>query len=251
MLIYRNQIFNYMAYREGIDFGSCTDTGCAACLNDSPRGIFCTLPKEELKHLMEERQCIRFNPGETILKQNTSATHVVCMRKGLAKVYIEGMNGKRLILKIIGELDFITGGGIFVNNTRHFTVTAITEVECCFIDSEKILRLFENNSNFAIELMKHHNRQNNELLNSLVNLTQKYMHGRVADTLLYFKNEIFKCNPFNLPVSRQELADMSAMAKESYVRILKEFKTSGIIRPNGSTMEILDEDALVAISKNG
>ena len=99
--------------------------------------------------------------------------------------------------------------------------------------------------------MKHHNRQNNELLNTLVNLTQKYMHGRVADTLLYLKNEVFKSNPFQLPVSRQELADMSAMAKESYVRILKEFKTSGIIRPNGNTMEILDEDALNAISKNG
>jgi CRP/FNR family transcriptional regulator len=44
---------------------------------------------------------------------------------------------------------------------------------------------------------------------------------------------------------------MSAMAKESYVRILKEFKTSGIIKPNGGTMEIIDEEALMNISRNG
>jgi CRP/FNR family transcriptional regulator len=200
---------------------------------------------------MENRQNIRFKPGETILKQNTSATHVVCMKRGLAKVYIEGMNGKSLILKIIGDLDFITGGGIFANNIRHFTVSAISEVECCFIDSERILKLFSVNSDFAVELMKQHNNQNNELLNSLVSLTQKYMHGRVADSLLYLKNEVFKSNPFSVPLSRQELADMSAMAKESYVRILKEFKTSGIIKPNGGTMEIIDEEALMNISRNG
>ncbi|NQU84487.1 MAG: Crp/Fnr family transcriptional regulator, partial [Mariniphaga sp.] len=224
---------------------------CTGCLKENPRSVFAKLSRDELEMLMENKQSISFSPGETILKQNTSSTHVVCMKKGLAKVYIEGMNGKKLILKIIGDFDFITGGGIFANNVRHFTVTAVNAVDCCFIDSEKILKLFEKNSDFAIELMKYHNNQNNELLNTLVNLTQKYMHGRVADTLLYLKNDVFKCNPFQLPVSRQELADMSAMAKESYVRILKEFKTSGIIKPNGSSMEILNEEALVSISKNG
>lgn len=229
----------------------CSEVGCVGCLNNNPRSVFSKLSKDELEMLMENRQNIRFKPGETILKQNTSATHVVCMKRGLAKVYIEGMNGKSLILKIIGDLDFITGGGIFANNIRHFTVSAISEVECCFIDSERILKLFSVNSDFAVELMKQHNNQNNELLNSLVSLTQKYMHGRVADSLLYLKNEVFKSNPFSVPLSRQELADMSAMAKESYVRILKEFKTSGIIKPNGGTMEIIDEEALMNISRNG
>lgn len=240
-----------MTYKKVADCMNCSEGGCAGCLNNNSGSVFSRLSREELEALMENRQNVRFKPGETILKQNTSSTHVVCMKRGLAKVYIEGMNGKSLILKIIGDLDFITGGGIFANNTRHFTVTAISEVDCCFIDSERILKLFALNSDFAIELMKHHNTQNNELLNTLVSLTQKYMHGRVADSLLYLKNEVFKRNPFNLPLSRQELADMSAMAKESYVRILKEFKTSGIIKPNGGTMEIIDEEALSSISKNG
>lgn len=240
-----------MAIKERLDCVNCSDTCCAGCLKEDRGCVFSKLSKEEMEMLMENKQSIRFNQGETILKQNTSSTHVVCMKKGLAKVYIEGMNGKSLILKIIGELDFITGGGIFANNTRHFTVSAITEVECCFIDSERVLKLFALNNDFAIELMKQHNHQNNELLNTLVSLTQKYMHGRVADSLLYLKNEVFKSNPFRLPLSRQELADMSAMAKESYVRILKEFKTSGIINPNGGTMEIIDEETLLTISKNG
>lgn len=229
----------------------CKLTCCEVCGKENQNSIFSKLPKEELEVLMNNKQSVHFNPGETILKQNTSSTHVVCIKKGLAKVYIEGMKGRSLILKLISDLDFITGGGIFANNTRNFTVAAITEVECCFIDSKRVLKLFASNSDFAIDLLKHHNSQNNELLTTLVSLTQKYMHGRVADSLLYLKNKVLKSNPFYLPLSRQELADMSAMAKESYVRILKEFKNSGIIKPNGSTMEIINENALISISEKG
>ena len=130
--------------------GHCNNC-CAACLKTNSESVFSKLIKSELEFLMEEKQTIKFKPGETILKQNTTSTHVVCMKKGYAKVYIEGMKGKMLILKIIGDHDFITGGGIFANNIRHFTVSAITDVECCFIDSEKILNLFSTNSEFAIK----------------------------------------------------------------------------------------------------
>jgi len=230
---------------------NCINNCCAVCVKEHQSSVFSILQKEDLDILMENKQEILFKPGETILKQNTSSTHVVCIKKGLAKVYIEGMKGKSLIIKLIGDLDFITGGGIFANHTRRFTVSALTNVECCFINSEQILKLFSKNSEFALEIMKYHNDQNNQMLNSLINLTQKYMPGRVADSLLYLKNEIFKTSSFQLPLNRQELAEMSAMTKESYVRILKEFKTSGVIKHIRNSMVILDEKALVSISKNG
>jgi CRP/FNR family transcriptional regulator len=77
------------------------------------------------------------------------------------------------------------------------------------------------------------------------------MPGRVADLLLYLKNEIFLCNPFNTRLSRQELADMTGMTMESFIRILKEFKVSGIIAVDGSNIHILDEEALMLISRKG
>jgi CRP/FNR family transcriptional regulator len=89
------------------------------------------------------------------------------------------------------------------------------------------------------------------MLNNLVGITQKYMPGRVADLLLYLKNEIFLCNPFDTRLSRQELADMTGMTMESFIRILKEFKSSEIITVDGSQIHILDEEALALISKKG
>ena len=77
------------------------------------------------------------------------------------------------------------------------------------------------------------------------------MPGRVADTLLYLKKDIYKSNPFSVPFTRQDLAEMSNMTKESFVRILQEFKNSKLIKTKGNTFEIIDENALLSVSKNG
>ena len=224
---------------------------CKNCFQDEDVNVLKSLTIKELDFLIDGKQQIKYKPGETIIKQNTSSTYVVCMRSGIAKVYVEGVKGKNLVVKLIGRLDFVTGGGLFNGNIQQFTITAMTPVTCCLIDSSKLTKLFSENNRFAVELLRHHTKQNNILLNKLVNLTQKYMPGRVADTLLYLKNDIYKSNPFTVPLTRQDMADMSNMTKESLVRILQQFKTSELIKTHGNTFEILDENALLSISRNG
>jgi len=239
-----------------------TDRNCKECENgkqccnmncfvESEANIFKPLTEKELHFLVDKKQQIKYNIKETIIKQNTSSTFVICMRDGLAKVYIEGDKGKNLIVKIIGRGDFISGGGLFNGNVQHFTISAITPVTCCLIDAGKLSNLFSENNKFAVELLRNHTKQNNYLLSKMVSLTQKYMPGRVAETLLYLKNEIYNNSKFTLDLSRQELADMSNMTKESLVRILQQFKESNIIKTQGSEIEILDEASLIHVSKNG
>ena len=231
-----------------VEQGNCC---CKNCFTSDDTNVLESLTVKELDFLIDGKQQIHYKPGETIIKQNTSSTYVVCIRDGIAKVYVEGIKGKNLVVKLIGRLDFVTGGGLFNGNIQHFTITAMTPVTCCLIDSSKLTKLFSENNRFAVELLRHHTKQNNLLLNKLVNLTQKYMPGRVADTLLYLKNDIYKENPFTVPLTRQDLADMSNMTKESLVRILQQFKTSELIKTQGNTFEIIDESGLLSISRNG
>lgn len=229
----------------------CKDRCCARCFDEGEESIFNCLTSEELEWMVKEKRHVHFNAGETILKQNTSASHIVCIKNGLVKIIAEGEGEKKLILRLVATHSILTGGGIFIDEVRHFTATAVTAVDCCFIDSDKIFELVSKNNRFAFELLKLNNRQNIQMLDNLVGITQKYMPGRVADLLLYLKNEIFLCNPFNSRLSRQELADMTGMTMESFIRILKEFKTSGIIAVDGGNLHLLDEDALQLISKKG
>lgn len=222
-----------------------------SCFVESESNIFKPLTENELEFLVDKKQQIRYNIKETIIKQNTSSTFVICMKEGLAKVFIEGDKGKNLIVKIIGKGDFISGGGLFNGNVQHFTISAITPVTCCLIDASKLSNLFSENNKFAVELLRNHTKQSNYLLSKMVSLTQKYMPGRVAETLLYLKNEIYKNSKFTVDLSRQELAEMSNMTKESLVRILQQFKESNLIKTQGSEIEILDEVSLNHINVNG
>lgn len=221
------------------------------CFTENEANIFKPLTKDELDFLVEKKQQIRYNVKETIIKQNTSSTFVICMKEGLAKVFIEGEKGKNLIVKIIGKGDFISGGGLFNGNVQHFTISAITPVTCCLIDAGKLSNLFSENNKFAVELLRNHTKQSNYLLSKMVSLTQKYMPGRVAETLLYLKNDIYKNSKFTVDLSRQELAEMSNMTKESLVRILQQFKESNLVKTHGSEIEILDEISLNHVSING
>ncbi len=243
-----------MADKAVIDCADC-DKGknCCnmSCFKGNETNIFKSLTESELHFLIDKKQQIKYNVKETIIKQNTSSTFVICMRDGLAKVFIEGEKGKNLIVKIIGKGDFISGGGLFNGNVQHFTISAITPVTCCLIDASKLSNLFSENNSFAVELLRNHTKQNNYLLSKMVSLTQKYMPGRVAETLLYLKDEIYKSSKFSMDLSRQELAEMSNMTKESLVRILQQFKESHLIKTQGSELEILDEGSLIHISKNG
>lgn len=234
--------------------GNCTECKHDCCFSERNCGnshIFSLLTADELHELMDNKRQIHFRPGETILKQNTPLTHLVCIKNGLAKVVSEDPKGKNLILQIIKSNSVFMAGGSIMDDFRHFTVAAITEIDCCFIDTNKLYTLLTKNSTFAIEFLKHSNDQHLKMLGTLINLTNKYMPGRVADTLLYLKNNIFEKNPFDFVLSKQELADMSGMTKESFIRSLKEFEDSGLIHHSRNTIEILKENELIEISKNG
>ena len=234
--------------------GSCTECRYDCCFSNRHCGdshIFGILSAEELHSLMDNKRQIHFRPGETIMKQNTPLTHLVCIKNGLAKVVSEGPKGKNLILQIIKSNSIFTGGGAIVDDFRHFTVAAITDIDCCFIDTSRLYQLLTKNNTFSIELLKHSNDQHMKMLGNLINLTNKYMPGRVADTILYLKNSIFETNPYNFVLSKQELADMSGMTKESFIRSLKEFEDSGLIRHTRNSIEILKENDLLEISRNG
>lgn len=224
---------------------------CKNCFEQDKVHIFSPLSAEEIDFLVESKKKIFYKTGETIIKQSTSSTSVICINEGLAKIYIESKSGKNVIVRLASQGDFITGGGLFNGSVQHFSISALTPVSCCIINSAKLTTLFSENSEFAIGLMRHHTKQNNFLLEKLVAHTQKYMPGRVADTLLYLRKEIFKKSTFQIPLTRSELAEMSNMTKESFVRILQQFKESEIIKVQGNTMEILDENSLEKISTNG
>ena len=107
------------------------------------------------------------------------------------------------------------------------------------------------NSEFSMELVKYLNERIIIHYEKILNLTHKQTHGKIADTLLYLANVVYKSDSFETPLNRQDFADMSAMTKESAIRVLKEFVNEDIIKCNLNSFEILNKKLLQKISKTG
>lgn len=225
------------------------ETHCECC--DLKLNIFKFLTNEELSFINETRYEVSFNKGETIFKQGGPLTHVACITQGMAKVYLEGNKQKNIILKVSRPSELIGGPGFQVDYRHHFSVSAMTNARACFIDINAFAQLLRTNSSFAMEFIKHMNTITIQLYNKLQSLTQKQMHGRIADTLLYLSRVIYSKQDFEVNLSRQDLADMSAMTKESAIRIMKDMKDEGIIDFEANQFKILNEKQLSNISITG
>jgi CRP/FNR family transcriptional regulator, polysaccharide utilization system transcription regulator len=209
------------------------------------------LTKSEIQLVNDNRYEALFKPGEIIIKQGAPATNALFLASGMAKNYIEGIRGRNFIMSILLPGRLILGPGAYVNSRHTYSVAAITSVHACFISFDIFKHLVKVNGNFAESLLEDICSKSMRSHNRMVSLTQKKMHGRLAETLLYFSNEIFKADEFEMILSRQELGEMTNMVKESVVRILREMEESGIISIRSSVIKILDKEKLRQISEKG
>ena len=213
--------------------------------------LFCLLTNEELEMVDKNRLNVVFKPGETIRKQGTQMTHVISVSSGMAKLYLEGIESRNAILRIVKPTNFIGGPGVYLDQMHQYTVMALTESSVCFIDLNVIKEVIRRNNRFAEEFMKDFSRNTLNVYNRLIYLTQKQMPGRMADSLLYLFEEIFLSDHFPMLLNKQDLADLSAMSRDSAVKILRSFEHEGIIQFNDKELRLLDHESLKRISRIG
>ena len=222
---------------------------CEGCTNRWKN--FEHLTKNELQMINENRYEATFKPGEIMIKQGSPTSNALFLANGMAKMYIEGSVGKNFIIGVALPGMLVIGPGAYVNSRHTYSVSAITTVQACFISFEIFKELVRSNGEFAQGMLEDISLKSLQSHIRMVSLSQKRMSGRVADVLLYFSNEIFNSDEYEMIFSRQELGEMTSMAKECVVRILKEFEDSGVIYSDSSKVKILDREKLIQISEKG
>jgi CRP-like cAMP-binding protein len=222
---------------------------CENCVNSWKN--FKTLSKNEIRLLDENRYEATFKPGEIILKQGSPASSAVFLASGMAKIYIEGLDGKNFILGIALPTRLIVGPGVHIHSRHSYSVSALTVVQACFISMDIINQLVRQNASFAAGMIEDLSVKSFAVHNKLVSLTQKKMPGRLAEAILFFADDVYKADVFDMILSRQELGELTNMAKESVVRILKELESSGVVKSDCSKIQILDREKLKVISERG
>lgn len=218
---------------------------------NSKESCFDVLTDEEKKLVDENKVTLTYKKGENVCKQGAFASHIVFLKNGLAKVYIEGKS-KNLILKITPPGNLI-GLPCIQEGNNAFLYSAATYVtsEVELIDIELFKQLILQNSKFAYRIINILNENTVQTYGRFHCFTNKQMHGRMADILLCLAQRIFKNDAFNLPLSRSDLAELTGTSTESVIRVMKDFKEDGLIKFEGKDIELVNIEMLMKISDVG
>lgn len=226
-------------------------TAPSCVVNNHHISCFDVLSEEEKQIIENHKVDIKYKKGEVIAKQGSFASHVIFLKEGLVKVFLEG-NPKDLILKIIPSNRLITLSSIYEgNNTFLYSAATYLDSTASLIDADIFKQLIRKNSSFASKVINILNENTAQVYGRFYALTRKQSHGRVADILLCLSQRIYKAEKFNLALSRNDLADLTGLSPESVIRIFKEFKEEKLIEVKGKSIEILNEDSLLKISQFG
>jgi CRP/FNR family transcriptional regulator, polysaccharide utilization system transcription regulator len=222
------------------------------CTLDQNQGLNLNLlTSDEYELLMSRMVVLNYRAGEILCKQGSFASHIIFVREGLVKLYMEGEN-ENLVLQILPPNSIVGLSSCFDGNSVfYYSAMAYLDTTVQLVDMAIFMQIMNSNARFAAKMTSYLAEHNIIVYGRFFCLTQKQTFGRFADVLLCLANRIYKSLKFPLQLSRKELAELSGMSVESTARILTRFKNDGLIEITPEYVEILDKDRLNEISLKG
>lgn len=192
-----------------------------------------------------------FKKGDAIIQTGKPIESFTYLKSGLVKLFKPGEDDKGQIIMIAKPLDFVSLLSVFSDTNYNYSVTALEDSVTCNIKLEDIKRMIRTNGEFALSIMSKMSMVSDMIILESLNIRKKNIHGRVAYILLFFADQIYEANYFELPVSRREIAEFIGKTTENVIRTLSEFRKDRIIKIFGKSIEIVDKDKLQQISDFG
>lgn len=222
---------------------------CTDCMDKS-----CAVSVLSIKHLdllNNNSKEVNLRKGDIILHSGALNSHIVYLRSGYVKEYIEGNNNKTRILQIIKPHSYLGLHSLFGDKVNHYSYSALTDLKICYIDIDIFKRLVKESGEFAFELLKYLSKESLLINHIFIKHGQKNMNGRFADMIIYLSEQIYESNSFDLHLSRHELAELIGISRENTARAITQFRNDGIISITSRKIKILKMDLLKKISRNG
>jgi CRP-like cAMP-binding protein len=221
---------------------------CKTCIFKSKAAE--TLGETEVEHLSCNNAMVKFRKGNSIFTQGAFSTNVVYLRSGMAKIHITGPYHEQIV-RIVKAPRYLGLPTTIGDKINQYSVTAISDVEVCFIDITAFRHLLKDTEHFAFEIILDLCKDELESIRRCSNRTQKQTRGNIADVILEFADHIYESDSFTLPVSQADIGNLVDTSRESVSRILTEFHKDGILDMKGKKIEILNKRSLQLISQNG
>lgn len=200
------------------------------------------LTKEELLKMADCKTSYTIKKGEPIFQEGEITKGVFCIKEGVCKLSKLSANGKDQIVKLVKPGELLGQRSMIIDEPANLSAIALEDMEVCFIPRTDVMGFFNNNNQFSMNMMKTICSDLKDADDHMVDMAQKTVKVRLAETLLYLEDTFGKNDDgsLHLQLSREELAGIIGTATESCIRLLSEFNKTGLIKITGKKIFIED-----------
>jgi len=212
---------------------------------------FYSLTSQELKVLSKSRKVLHIKRGQPLFLEGRVLNGVYCINSGECKVSKLTPNGKDQIIRFIKKGEIVGHKSVLNNHSAKLSVTALEDMDVCFIPKSEILDFFGSNKQFALDLTRSICNSLDGANMTVATMAQKNVRERLAEFLLHF-DKMFGCDEegfISVKLTREEIANSIGTATESAIRLLSEFKRDGLILLHGKQIKILNKSKLQVVSE--
>ena len=205
-----------------------------------------SLTTDELMRISKCKTSKTIKKGEVIFEEGEMLNGVYCVKDGICKLSKLSENGKDQIVKMVVKGQLLGQRSLISDESSNLQAVALNDMEVCFIPKSEIIKDLQTNSKFSFDVLKEMAHDLKEDDDVIVNMAQKHVRQRLAETLVYI-HDSFGTNPdgtLSILLSREDYANIVGTATESAIRVLSQFKKGGLISTIGKQIKIEDLAAL-------
>jgi CRP/FNR family transcriptional regulator, polysaccharide utilization system transcription regulator len=204
------------------------------------------LNKEELLRMAECKTSYTIKKGEPIFEEGEVTNGIYCIKDGVCKLSKLSDNGKDQIVKLVKPGELLGQRSMISDEPANLSAVALEDMEVCFIPKSEVMQFFTQNNQFSMNVMKTICEDLKGADDHMVNMAQKTVRQRLAETLIYLEETFGKNEDGSLHIqlSREELAGMIGTATESCIRLLSELNKLDYIELTGKKITLLDKNKL-------
>lgn len=212
--------------------------------------FFSGLQEEDLEQITNISMERRYKKNMIIFMEGDPGEAFYYIKSGKVKIFRAYEDGREHIIHIFGEGDVFGEATLFNNIPYPASALVYEDAVIGVIKNKDLENLIKRNSELALKIIKLLSGKLVLSQHKIRDLTFNDVFARTASQILKLAREYGKKTDsgimIDMPLSRQELADMVGTTRETVSRAISKFKKEKSIAEEKDKIVVLNEDRLNA-----
>lgn len=210
--------------------------------------FFKNLSKDQILEINKKFVDRGYQSGDLIYAEGSAAERLYVMADGSVKLIQTSPQGKEVLLDVLTTGDFF--GGLFPTSNDIYRESAYAQTPVCVISIEnsefrKILQNYPQVALSVMDIISERLRDSQSFIRLISTATAEQ---RVAYTLVKLSEKLGEKSDvgllIQLPLSREDIANMSALTTETVSRIISKFQKQTLIKTGRKWVAIRNVEGL-------